>query len=62
MDIRYFKIYKKHLFCEKVYYDYFNKVINLNNFDICKNWHPFELREEYVERINKINTTYFVFI
>ena len=61
MNYRNFTICKKHLFCEKVY-DYFNKMINLNNFDISKNWHPFELHEEYVERINKINTTYFVFI
>ena len=56
-----YKVCKKKLFCEKVYY-YFNKVINLNKYDICKNWHPFELHEEYIERISKINTTYFVFI
>ena len=76
MDYKDLKICKKHLFCEKVYYDYFNKVINsraghqggLNKYDsfmpcftVCKNWHPYELCEEYVERI-KINTTYFVFI
>ena len=56
-----YKVCKKHLFCEKAYYDYFNKVMNLNKYDICKNWHPYELYEEYVERI-KINTTYFIFI
>ena len=68
MDYKDLKICKKHLFCEKVYYDYFNKVINsraghqggLNKYDsfmpcfmVRKNWHPYELHEEYVERIKK---------
>ena len=32
-----YKVCKKNLFCEKVYYDYFNKVIHLNKYDILMN-------------------------